>query len=130
MILDVVYNHFGSEGNYRGNFGPYFTDRYHTPWAAALNFDGPDSDAVRQFAIDNAQMWVRDYHLDGLRLDAVQTIYDLGRGTSSPRSRTRCRRKPPATSPGACHRGEQPERRSPGPAAGPRRLRLGRRLGG
>ncbi len=78
IILDVVYNHFGSEGNYAGNFGPYFTDRYHTPWAAAINYDGPDSDAVRQFAIDNARMWVRDYHLDGLRLDAVHAIYDLG----------------------------------------------------
>ena len=99
VILDVVYNHFGSEGNYRGNFGPYFTDRYQTPWAAALNFDGPDSGAVRQFAIDNAQMWVRDFHLDGLRLDAVQAIYDLGPGTSSPSSRRRCSRKPPA--PGA-----------------------------
>lgn len=78
VILDVVYNHFGSEGNYGGNFGPYFTDRYRTPWGLAINYDGPDSDAVRQFAIDNARMWVRDYHMDGLRLDAVQTIYDLG----------------------------------------------------
>jgi maltooligosyltrehalose trehalohydrolase len=77
VILDVVYNHFGPEGNYLGNFGPYFTDRYRTPWGNAINYDGPDSDAVRQFVIDNARLWVRDFHLDGLRLDAVQTIYDL-----------------------------------------------------
>jgi maltooligosyltrehalose trehalohydrolase len=78
VILDVVYNHFGPEGNYLGNYGPYFTDRYRTPWGNAVNYDGPDSDAVRQFVIDNACMWVRDFHVDGLRLDAVQTIYDLG----------------------------------------------------
>jgi len=76
VILDVVYNHLGPEGNYLGQFGPYFTDRYHTPWGAALNFDGRDSDPVRRFVIDNACMWVRDFHIDGLRLDAVQTIYD------------------------------------------------------
>ena len=78
VILDVVYNHLGPEGNYLGNFGPYFTDRYHTPWGTAVNYDGPDSDAVRQFVVDNACAWVRDFHADGLRLDAVQTIYDFG----------------------------------------------------
>ena len=78
MILDVVYNHLGPEGNYLANFGPYFTDRYRTPWGRAVNYDGPDSDAVRQFVIDNARMWVRDFHVDGLRLDAVHAIYDLG----------------------------------------------------
>lgn len=78
VILDVVYNHLGNEGNYLAQFGPYFTDRYHTPWSCAVNFDGPGSDAVRQFVIDNACQWVRDFHLDGLRLDAVQTIYDFG----------------------------------------------------
>ena len=77
VILDVVYNHLGPEGNYLGKFGPYFTDRYHTPWGNAINFDGADSDAVRQFFVDNACAWVRDFHLDGLRLDAVQTIYDF-----------------------------------------------------
>ncbi len=77
VILDVVYNHLGPEGNYLGRFGPYFTDRYHTPWGAAFNFDGRDSDPVRKFVIDNACMWVRDFHIDGLRLDAVQTVYDF-----------------------------------------------------
>jgi maltooligosyltrehalose trehalohydrolase len=78
VILDVVYNHFGPEGNYAARYGPYFTDRYRTPWGEAVNYDGPQSDAVRQFVVDNARMWVRDFHLDGLRLDAVQTIYDAG----------------------------------------------------
>ncbi len=77
VILDVVYNHVGPEGNYFAKFGPYFTDRYHTPWGKAINYDGPQSDAVRQFVIDNACAWVRDFHVDGLRLDAVQTIYDF-----------------------------------------------------
>jgi maltooligosyltrehalose trehalohydrolase len=77
VILDVVYNHIGPEGNYFAKFGPYFTDRYHTPWGKAVNFDGPDSDPVRQFVIDNACAWVRDFHVDGLRMDAVQTIYDF-----------------------------------------------------
>ncbi len=78
VILDVVYNHLGPEGNYLGEFGPYFTDRYSTPWGSAMNFDGPDSEPVRQFIINNALMWVRDFQIDGLRLDAIQTIYDLG----------------------------------------------------
>ncbi len=77
VILDVVYNHFGPEGNYLRNYGPYFTDRYHTPWGMAVNYDGPESAAVRQFVIDNARMWVRDFHIDGLRLDAVHAIFDL-----------------------------------------------------
>ena len=75
-ILDVVYNHLGPEGNYLGRFGPYFTDRYATPWGPALNFDGPGSDEVRDFFIENAVMWCRDYHFDGLRLDAVHAIVD------------------------------------------------------
>jgi maltooligosyltrehalose trehalohydrolase len=78
MFLDVVYNHYGPEGNYLGNFGSYFTDRYHTPWGNAKNFDGSDSEPVRRFVLDNARMWIRDFHFDGLRLDAIQTIYDLG----------------------------------------------------
>jgi maltooligosyltrehalose trehalohydrolase len=76
VILDVVYNHLGPAGNYLGVYGPYFTDRHHTPWGAAINFDGPDSDEVRRFFIDNAVMWLRDYHVDGLRIDAVHAIVD------------------------------------------------------
>ncbi len=77
VILDVVYNHLGPEGNYLRDFGPYFTDKYKTPWGAALNFDGPNSDAVRNFFIENALHWFRHYHLDGLRLDAVHAIFDM-----------------------------------------------------
>ena len=77
VILDVVYNHLGPEGNYLDPFGPYFTTRYHTPWGSALNYDGSGSDPVRRYVIDNACQWIRDFHIDGLRLDAVQTIYDL-----------------------------------------------------
>jgi maltooligosyltrehalose trehalohydrolase len=77
VLLDVVYNHLGPDGNYLARFGPYFTDRYHTPWGDAINYDGPESDAVRQFFLDNARMWIRDFHADGLRLDAVQTIFDF-----------------------------------------------------
>jgi maltooligosyltrehalose trehalohydrolase len=76
VVIDVVYNHLGPAGNYLGRFGPYFTDRYRTPWGDALNFDGPDSDPVRAFFVDNAEMWLRDYHADGLRLDAVHAILD------------------------------------------------------
>lgn len=77
VFLDVIYNHLGPEGNYLSLFGPYFTDRYQTPWGQALNYDGPQSDPVRQMMVDNACMWVRDFHIDGLRLDAVHAIYDL-----------------------------------------------------
>jgi len=76
VIFDVVYNHLGPSGNYLGEFGPYFTDRYGTPWGEAVNLDGPDSDPVREFVVDNALMWLRDYHADGLRLDAVHAIVD------------------------------------------------------
>jgi maltooligosyltrehalose trehalohydrolase len=76
VVLDVVYNHLGPEGNYLGEFGPYFTDRYKTPWGLALNFDGPDSDPVRQYFIENALHWIAEYHIDGLRLDAVHAIAD------------------------------------------------------
>ena len=76
VILDVVYNHLGPDGNYLGRFGPYFTDRYATPWGQAINFDGPESDEVRAFFVDNALMWLRDYRFDGLRLDAVHAILD------------------------------------------------------
>ena len=76
VVLDVVYNHLGPEGNYLGRFGPYFTERYATPWGQAVNVDGPNSDEVRRFFLDNALMWLRDYHLDGLRIDAVHAIVD------------------------------------------------------
>jgi maltooligosyltrehalose trehalohydrolase len=76
VILDVVYNHVGPSGNYLGEFGPYFTDRYATPWGEAVNLDGPGSDGVRRFILDNALMWLRDYDVDGLRLDAVHAILD------------------------------------------------------
>ena len=76
VVLDVVYNHLGPSGNYLAEFGPYLTDRYTTPWGDAPNVDGPDSDPVRAFIIDNALMWLTDYHVDGLRLDAVHGIVD------------------------------------------------------
>ncbi len=77
VFLDVVYNHLGPEGNYLGEYGPYFTDRYGTPWGDAVNFDGPESDEVRRYFIDNALYWVTEFHIDGLRLDAVQMIFDF-----------------------------------------------------
>jgi maltooligosyltrehalose trehalohydrolase len=76
VVLDVVYNHLGPEGNYLGQFGPYFTDRYRTPWGEAINFDGADNCPVRAYFVENALYWVRDFHLDGLRLDAVHAIHD------------------------------------------------------
>ncbi|MFC1989387.1 malto-oligosyltrehalose trehalohydrolase [Chloroflexota bacterium] len=77
IILDVVYNHIGPEGNYIGDFGPYFTDRYKTPWGAPLNFDGPYSDHVRRFFIENAIYWLTEFHFDALRLDALHSILDI-----------------------------------------------------
>jgi maltooligosyltrehalose trehalohydrolase len=76
VVMDVVYNHLGPDGNYLAEFGPYFTDRYRTPWGDAINYDGAGSDEVRRFVVDNALMWLRDYHCDGLRLDAVHAIVD------------------------------------------------------
>ncbi|MFI0357745.1 malto-oligosyltrehalose trehalohydrolase [Actinomadura sp. 9N407] len=78
VVLDVVYNHLGPSGNRLASYGPYFTDAYSTPWGAAVNFDQVGSDEVRAFVIGNALMWLRDYHLDGLRLDAVHAINDHG----------------------------------------------------
>ena len=77
VILDVVYNHLGPEGNYLSDFGPYFTDRYSTPWGRSLNFDGPDSDGVREFFLQNALYWLTEFHIDALRLDAVHAINDF-----------------------------------------------------
>ncbi|PWE00296.1 malto-oligosyltrehalose trehalohydrolase [Marinilabilia rubra] len=78
VILDVVYNHLGPEGNYLSQFGPYFTNKYQTPWGRAVNFDDEWSDAVRHFFIENALMWFGDFHIDGLRLDAAHAIKDFG----------------------------------------------------
>ena len=77
VLLDVVYNHLGPDGNYLASYGSYFTDRYKTGWGAAINYDGPHSDEVRRFVIDNALMWLRDYEIDGLRLDAVHAIFSF-----------------------------------------------------
>ena len=77
VILDVVYNHLGPDGNYLRDFAPeYFTDRYHTPWGDAINYDGPNSQWVRKLVLDNARYWLSEYHVDGLRLDATHAIFD------------------------------------------------------
>ena len=80
VILDVVYNHLGPEGSYLGRYGPYFTDRYRTPWGEAINFDGPYSNEVRHFFIENALYWIDEFHIDALRLDAVHGIFDFSAG--------------------------------------------------
>jgi maltooligosyltrehalose trehalohydrolase len=77
IFLDVVYNHLGPEGNYLNEFGPYFTNRYQTAWGTAINYDGAGSDAVRDFVLDNVRMWLDEFHVDGLRLDAVHAMYDF-----------------------------------------------------
>lgn len=76
VVLDVVYNHLGPEGNYLRAFGSYFNPAYHTPWGDALNFDGPDSDEVRRFFVENALQWIDEFRIDGMRLDAVHAIVD------------------------------------------------------
>ncbi|MCL3862232.1 malto-oligosyltrehalose trehalohydrolase [Actinotalea sp. K2] len=76
VCLDVVYNHLGPSGNYLSVFGPYFTDRHHTPWGQAVNLDGPDAAEVRQFVLDNVRHWLRDFHVDALRVDAVHALVD------------------------------------------------------
>ncbi len=78
VVMDVVYNHLGPEGNYLPEFTPCFTDAHHTPWGKAINFDGPESDGVRRRVIDNALYWLTEYHIDALRLDAIHGIYDFG----------------------------------------------------
>jgi maltooligosyltrehalose trehalohydrolase len=77
VMLDAVYNHLGPEGNYLWDYGPYFTDRYHSPWSDSVNFDGPHSDHVRRFFIENAIHWLDLYHIDGLRLDATHALFDF-----------------------------------------------------
>ena len=76
VLLDVVFNHFGPEGNYSGQFGPYLTDRYHSPWGDAVNVDGPGSDEVREFFHGCLRHWMEDCHVDGFRLDAIEQIHD------------------------------------------------------
>lgn len=76
VLLDVVYNHLGPEGNYLRDFGPYFSDKHHTPWGEAFNFDGSHNQNVRQFILDNVRYWIEEFHLDGLRLDAVHFMFD------------------------------------------------------
>ncbi|MGA8995439.1 MAG: malto-oligosyltrehalose trehalohydrolase, partial [Nocardioidaceae bacterium] len=76
VCLDVVYNHLGPDGNYLAEFGPYFTDKHATPWGEAINLDGEGSDEVRRWVLDNALQWLRDFHVDGLRLDAVHELHD------------------------------------------------------
>lgn len=78
VLLDVVYNHLGPEGNYLAAYGPYFTDKYHTPWGEAINFDGAWSDGVRDFFTGNITHWFTNYHIDGLRADAIHEVYDRG----------------------------------------------------
>jgi maltooligosyltrehalose trehalohydrolase len=77
VILDVVYNHLGPEGNYLAEFGPYFSDKYRTPWGPAINYDSAGCDEVRRFVVNNALYWIVEHHVDGLRLDAVQGIFDF-----------------------------------------------------
>jgi maltooligosyltrehalose trehalohydrolase len=77
VVLDVVYNHFGPEGGYLHEFGHYFTDRYQTPWGRAVNVDGPKSDEVRRYFIENGLYWVHEFHVDALRLDAIHAIHDV-----------------------------------------------------
>ncbi len=76
VLLDVVYNHFGPSGNYTGKFGPYIVDSHHTPWGGAVNLEDAGSHEVRRFFCDNALMWLRDFHIDGLRIDAVHAFVD------------------------------------------------------
>jgi len=77
VLVDVIYNHVGPEGNYLEEYGPYFTDKYKTPWGKALNFDDAGSDAIRNYFLQNARLWLEDYQVDGLRLDAVHAIRDF-----------------------------------------------------
>lgn len=81
VCLDVVHNHLGPSGNYLGEFGPYFTDAHHTPWGAAINLDGDGAGEVRRWIVDSALRWLRDFHVDALRLDAVHALVDDSPGT-------------------------------------------------
>ena len=93
VVLDVVYNHVGASGvPALEAFGPYFTDKYETFWGKAINYDDADCDAVREWVAQSACGWVRDFHVDGLRLDAIHAILTPARPTSSPRSPDGCTR--------------------------------------
>ncbi len=81
MILDVVYNHLGPEGNYLREFGPYFSSRYNTPWGEAFNFDGPECEPVRDYILQNVRYWINEFHMDGLRLDACHFMFDASQPT-------------------------------------------------
>ena len=131
IFLDVVYNHFGPEGNYLGEFGRYFNDRYKTPWGAAVNYDGPGCDAVRDYVLDNVRMWLEEFHFDGLRLDAVHAIFDLGarhilRAIQEAAEESGCA---PGLA-GVRGRRERPQRPPPALPARSRRPRTGRPVGG
>jgi len=76
VVLDVIYNHFGPDGAYANAFAPFLTDKYETPWGSAVNLDDDGSDGVRRFVLDNALHWLREYHVDGLRLDATHALHD------------------------------------------------------
>src|SRR5262249_19017764 len=76
VLLDVVYNHLGPSGNFLPEFGPYLTSTHETPWGQAVNLDGDGSEMVRRFIVNNALHWLRDYHCDGLRLDAIHALVD------------------------------------------------------
>lgn len=78
VFLDVIYNHFGPDGAYAAAYGPYFTDKHHTPWGGAINLDDAGSEGVRRFFVENALHWLREYRMDGLRLDATFALYDDG----------------------------------------------------
>ena len=127
VILDVVYNHLGPEGNYFREFGPYFTDRYQTPWGPALNFDGPWSDEVRNYFIQNALYWVVDCHIDALRLDAVHAIFDHSPITFLEELADAGSWSGKSAKPGNfSYRRKRRQRSSSRARAGSRRLRLGR----
>src|SRR3974390_3081574 len=76
VLLDVVYNHFGPSGNYTGKFGPYVNEAHKTPWGGAVNLEAAGSHEVRRFFSDNALLWMRDFHIDGLRIDAIHAFVD------------------------------------------------------
>ena len=122
LFVDVVYNHIGPEGNYLGVYGPYFSDRYRTPWGDALNFDGPDSDDVRRYFIENALHWLVEYHVDGLRLDAIHGIFDFGPRHMLQELEERFHgASASARAPGVAGGGKRPQR----PAGDPARARPG-----
>ena len=126
VLLDVVYNHLGPSGNYLREYAQhYFTDRHHTPWGAALNFDGPGSAAVRTFFIENALSWAQEYHLDGLRLDATQEIIRHQPGACAPGDGPASARIVAAGAAFYHLRRRRPQRGAPGPAPGGGRLRAG-----